>query len=228
MGGKNANFILQTFNFTIIYLLIIQAKLRSGTMIKKVIFNNSKSNYIWNEDFDKYTDKQIEALDIETINFAYDNAISMLEQIRDALKMTRSRAASLASFLSAYITGRMIFFGLDLPVNEFLDIFSIVLLIGYFLVAIVTVCFVLIPSSVDPTHTNPKFIMEKSNFKNDIKVIKIKTIKKLKNKLKRNNAIQDKSANYLKGCIFASIAIPIAAVFIATAVTPDFIFNSRY
>ncbi len=151
-------------------------------------------------DLDIFTDGQydkdkIEKIDIEKINFTYDNAVARMQQIDDDIKIIGTRSTWLLGLLTIIVLAfaNLLFRNLNFLPEQ--DIGIIALLIKIVIVTIPFFCLTIIaiytrrliaPNFGIPAHNEPENLMTRETFQHDIKLIKILEIETLQDRINAN------------------------------------------
>ncbi len=204
---------------------------RSMTYYCTKIFKESKPKllkkfsadiYIWKKDKSgkcKYEIKDSLDVSDEKINFAYNNAISFMQEIKDGMKTINTRTTLLLGYLATLVTALSVFIFNYEKYSIFIIIFSLIVLSGYLIIIFIIAKKLISPSSGYSTYSEPKNLMNKAMFEYDIKMIKIFEIELLQDRISFNIQRQKKSAKYLKCCILATFAIPIISALLSFVFT---------
>ena len=158
-----------------------------------------------------YDPAKIEALDREKIDLAYNNGVSLLQEIDNGMKVINARTTLLLGYLATIVAALIAALIQDVfMVRQDMEAFIWVVLVAYLGLIFIIAYLLISPRFAGSIYNEPKNIINKNMFPYDIKLIKIFEIRLLQSRIEFNYKRQNKLSAYLKNSILATFMIPVA------------------
>ena len=177
------------------------------------------NKYIWRNKINEYTDNEIEEIDADKIDFIYDEAIGALGEITDTIKSQQARISVLLGYLLILIAGILGYILNDGILRGIFEWCAFALAFGYSMIAkglIKKLHHLFIDGQVIGSHILPKYLMEKSTFRADMKLMKAQMCKTLQLSAEHNTIILEKTFETL--AISTTVFVRISLIAIIAAV----------